>query len=504
MKIFVVTPYDRTDPAWLRQAHISVRGQTLPATHILVAEGGHAAEIPDFVGTHIVLNRHYDDRGTTARLIGCFNAMALGADAIAFLEPENWFMPGHLKALMDIAAASQLDAIASARMLHRLDGSPMMKCPVVDGRNAIDTSCLIVLRPAFRFLAGWVSRTGADVEQTDQFVWRDMRDSGARLGFLDQPSVAYRARHAVYYQMARETPPPGAIVPGAAMSPSRDTTQGWVQPAAAPEPLFNRPAAAMPLSAPPPPEPPLATPALFGGGIAEQHASLIEPLFNLPACLPASAWTGHIPFLFALFRMLRPACFVELGVQSGASLIAAATAATTYGLPTRLIGIDSFHGDEHTGHYDGEATYRELTAYLAATFPAVRLERGLFADLLPRHPPGSVDLLHIDGLHTYEAVREDFTSWFDRVSPAGVILLHDIAVHDRGFGVHLLWEDLKSRFTTLEFPHSHGLGVVLLAPNDERVRPLAALARDPRAMRAYQALVSEIARVLPERMAGAA
>ncbi|MDR3532960.1 MAG: class I SAM-dependent methyltransferase [Rhodopila sp.] len=239
---------------------------------------------------------------------------------------------------------------------------------------------------------------------------------------------------------------------------------------------------------------------LFNGTLAEHYSTLVEPLFSLPAKLPPTAWAGHVPFMFSLFHTLRPETYVELGVHNGASLIAAATAAATYQVPTALVGVDSWQGDAHAGVYEGESIYQDLKTYLSATFPNARLERCFFSEAIPKFATGSVDILHIDGLHTYDAVKEDFTSWFDRVSPTGVILFHDISVFERGFGVHLLWEELKERFLTLEFHHSFGLGVVLLAPEDERIKPLAALARDKQAMRAYRSLVADVARVLPERM----
>jgi len=45
----------------------------------------------------------------------------------------------------------------------------------------------------------------------DQYVWQHLRSSGARLGFLDQVTVAYRTRHAAHYERAGEAPPPDAI-----------------------------------------------------------------------------------------------------------------------------------------------------------------------------------------------------------------------------------------------------------------------------------------------------
>ena len=236
-------------------------------------------------------------------------------------------------------------------------------------------------------------------------------------------------------------------------------------------------------------------------GLGEYYSALVEPLFNLPTKLPTSAWTGHIPFLFVLFRLLKPVNYVELGVHNGASLIAACSAASTYGLRTVVSGVDSWQGDAHAGFYEGETIYQDLKRYLDSVFPTARLERCLFAQALSRFAQESIDVLHIDGLHTYDAVKEDFSGWFDMVSPTGIILLHDISVYEQGFGVSQFWSDLKDKFTTLEFHHSAGLGVVLLDPTDARLAPLVALSKHPARWRFYQNLVADIANTLKERMA---
>ena len=211
MKICVVTPYYQENAAWLHQAHASVKSQTIPARHILVCDGAAPAQIPEFQGTHIVLQRNYRDYGNTPRLIGCYNAMAQEADAIAFLDADNWYYPDHLHGLAEIAANARLDAVASARMLHRLDGTPMIKCPTVDGVHYIDTSCLLVFRPAFRHLIAWVLQAQDRAAETDQFLWKMIRDAGTRMAFVDRPTVAYRTRHQVHYEQAREAVPPGTV-----------------------------------------------------------------------------------------------------------------------------------------------------------------------------------------------------------------------------------------------------------------------------------------------------
>lgn len=211
---------------------------------------------------------------------------------------------------------------------------------------------------------------------------------------------------------------------------------------------------------------------------------LIRPsVFTKPVrTAPPLSWIAHVPFAFWIVDALRPERLVELGTHSGNSYSAFAQAVAAAGLPTACYAVDTWQGDDHAGFY-AEDVFAEWKAFHDHHFGRFStLIRGTFDEALERFADGAIDLLHIDGLHTYDAARHDFDSWLPKMSPRGVVLLHDTNVHLEGYEVWRLWDELAERFPTFAFLHGFGLGVVgvgadvppdiawLLSPNGASAR----------------------------------
>ena len=172
-----------------------------------------------------------------------------------------------------------------------------------------------------------------------------------------------------------------------------------------------------------------------------------------------SAWVEHVPFAFWMMEALRPSRVVELGVHNGVSYFSFCQAAEHLKLNTQCYGIDLWNGDEHAGFYGPEVFV--AVAQINAQYSGFsQLLRSSFDDAKCYFEDSSIDLLHIDGLHTVETVRKDFESWLPKLSKRAVVLLHDTNVRERNFGVWALFAELREKYPTFEFSHGHGLGVV--------------------------------------------
>jgi hypothetical protein len=184
-----------------------------------------------------------------------------------------------------------------------------------------------------------------------------------------------------------------------------------------------------------------------------------------------STWGEYIPFMFSLMSLLRPRRYVELGVFGGASFLAACQAVRSTGMETSCVAIDSWVGDPHTGTYASDV-FNSFVSKLSQYEDFAGYIRGDFNDALGRFEGGSIDLLHIDGLHTTAAVQNDFDSWLPKMSDRGVMIFHDINEFRADFGVWRFWRSVRTKYPHFEFGHGHGLGVLLVGDSCPLRRPI--------------------------------
>jgi len=171
-------------------------------------------------------------------------------------------------------------------------------------------------------------------------------------------------------------------------------------------------------------------------------------------------WNGHRLFGYDLVKYLEPKVIVELGTYWGNSFFTFCQAVKDFSLETKCHAIDTWLGDEHTGEY-GDDVFNTVHSLCNTIYQDVntKLMRTYFSEAVKAFENESIDLLHIDGLHTYEAVKEDYETWLPKLSKNGIILFHDIS-ESCDYGSVRFWKETSCRYPSFTFQHSWGLGIL--------------------------------------------
>lgn len=168
----------------------------------------------------------------------------------------------------------------------------------------------------------------------------------------------------------------------------------------------------------------------------------------------SSAWLGHLKFAMWLVNKYKPKVTVELGVDYGHSTFALSSEGIG-----NVYGIDSFEGDIHAGIRDTLKIFKDTKKYLLDTNLILKdniyLIKGYFDNIYETFNE-QIDILHIDGLHSYEAVSNDFNKWITKTHDNSIILLHDVVSFKDSVGKFFNEIPYPKTF----FTHSAGLGIV--------------------------------------------
>jgi len=175
-----------------------------------------------------------------------------------------------------------------------------------------------------------------------------------------------------------------------------------------------------------------------------QNKNTLQIMEEIP-----SGWKGHLEFAKWIVNRKKPETIVDLGVDYGYSSFA-------FAIPKigKIYGIDSFEGDNHAGMRNTYDFVNEKKEELE--FDHITFVKGYFDDVAKIWDK-PIDILHIDGLHTYDAVKNDFETWSKFLKKDGIVLFHDTCANDPRFGVDKLFDELD--LYKVNFTSSYGLGV---------------------------------------------
>ena len=158
----------------------------------------------------------------------------------------------------------------------------------------------------------------------------------------------------------------------------------------------------------------------------------------------------HVNFILHIASILRPACYVELGLYQCELF--------NKMIPYcgKLYGVDIV---ESVSTYMKKSTKASFHCNSTQEFAKLAKSKNL-----------QIDMLFIDADHSYESVKKDFESFFPLVKDNGIILMHDgypkDAAHtDRGYcgdGYKAIAELAKNQigFEMMTIPIHPGLTIV--------------------------------------------
>lgn len=160
-----------------------------------------------------------------------------------------------------------------------------------------------------------------------------------------------------------------------------------------------------------------------------------------------SAWKGHRVFASWLVQTVNPSVIVDLGVDYGYSTIC-------FALPSigTVYGVDNFIGTTDSGIKNTQPDVMRAIALAGLT--NIEIIKGNFDDVAKTWDK-KIDILHIDGLHYYSCVKNDFDTWSPFLSENGVVLFHDVISFA---GIRKFWDEVSGN--KYLFQHSAGLGVL--------------------------------------------
>ncbi len=150
----------------------------------------------------------HGDGGSAARCIGAIEAITSGFDAVAFLDGDNWYAPGHLSEMVALHKETGAPLCTGTLSIVRIDGTAWEGVHgESDGKKHADTNTIFVTREAFPLLLNWALVPAELGCICDRVWWQLAKASGYKRAHLALETVFYRNRYAQQYRLKREEVP---------------------------------------------------------------------------------------------------------------------------------------------------------------------------------------------------------------------------------------------------------------------------------------------------------
>jgi predicted O-methyltransferase YrrM len=159
-----------------------------------------------------------------------------------------------------------------------------------------------------------------------------------------------------------------------------------------------------------------------------------DPIWEVVDLVPGWFHEGSAVVMYSVMQAQTPDTVVEIGSYLGRSTVFFGLTMRALNPRGRVIAIDPHTGDRQqleglgTGHLATSELFRQHCQ-------AARVE-----DLIEAHVESSmevaagwrepVDLLYVDGWHSYDAVVDDGQAWLPHLSPESVVIFDDYVAYD--------------------------------------------------------------------------
>ena len=215
MNIYCITPVYDPNIEYLKQNIKSVKSQTIPVKHMLVFDGpkglAKAKEHKvDLSGVEILeLPVCHQDYGDTPRYMGTVSAFSRGADAIFWIDDDNWIEPNHTEKM--IKDLNEKQPIATCqRNVCTLEGEVMGECFETDPYKFIDMNCYVIHKSVKNICTTlWTMRPDMHIFD-DKVLYASIRQNKIPFGYYKTPTVNYRSNFNFHYQYYGFPIPEGA------------------------------------------------------------------------------------------------------------------------------------------------------------------------------------------------------------------------------------------------------------------------------------------------------